>query len=99
MGQLYEGYLDRVKQAEAEQANQEQVELLAKYAELAETKLRELNQPYTSDDVLKVASFMIDTDAEFIEQQEKIAEFEEAGRILADAFVTELQKKAAIEER
>lgn len=94
MGKLLDLYEGQQKTAEQEQEKQAQLELLSKYAELATKELEKTGQEFTSDDVVKVASFMIETDLAIEEEQAKVAEFVEAGQILARAFVAELQKQA-----
>ncbi len=51
-----------------------QVEILTKIAEYAEDLLIENGEPYTADDVIKVASFLIDNEIEEEQEQEKLAE-------------------------
>lgn len=56
-----------------------QIEILTKFAEYAEDLLIQNGEEYTADDVIKVASFLIDNEID-TEQQEKVAEAYEAGR-------------------
>lgn len=49
-----------------------QVEILAKFAEYAEDLLIQNGEEYTADDVIKVASFLIDNEID-TEQTEKTA--------------------------
>ena len=91
MGKLLETYDQLTKVAEQETEKQLQVELLQKYAEVAEETLKEQGQKYTKDDVVKVASWMIEQDAIAAEEEEKIADFVDAGKIMAQAFISELQ--------
>ena len=67
-------------------------ELLRKYAEAACQLLDANKEPYNDDDVIKVASFLIDYDTACID---KIAEYEEQGRLIAHGFWTELEKMSA----
>lgn len=56
-----------------------QIEILTKFAEYAEDLLIQNGEAYTPDDVIKVASFLIDNEID-AEQHEKVAEAYEAGR-------------------
>ena len=51
----------------------------------------ENGEQYTEDDVIKLACAMIDHDLEVEDNMEKVAELDEAGRIMARAFLSELQ--------
>jgi len=66
-------------------------EFLEKYASLATQFLEENKKPFTNDDIVKVASFLIETDIVI----EKVAEAEDTGRILADSFWNHFTKLAA----
>jgi len=93
MADLLKKYEEMQKQAEAEREVQERVEVLVKYATAAEQMLAdEFGDKYTEDDVIKLASFLIDHDLETMEEQEKVAEYDQLGRIMAQAFVDELNK-------
>lgn len=82
------------KEAEAKALIQERVEVIEKYASLAEELLtKEYGKDYTQDDVVELADKMIQHDLSVEEQQEKVAEYDEAGRIMARAFVEELRKE------
>lgn len=94
MGNLLKLYEGLQESAEVEQEKQAQLEIFAKYAELATEELKKLGKEYTNEDVTKVASFMIETDLAIEEEQAKVAEFVEAGQILARAFVEEVKKQA-----
>jgi hypothetical protein len=94
MGDLLTLYESMQKTAEVEQEKNAHIETLQKYAELAETKLKENGAEYTEEDVVKVASFMIDHDIAYEDKMSKIAEFVEAGQIMARSFAAELQKTA-----
>jgi len=80
-------------------AELERVEILTKYAEAADTLLtEEYGEDYEEDDVIKLAGYMLDYDIEQEEIMEKVAEFDQAGRIMARAHWDEIQKLAAEEE-
>jgi hypothetical protein len=64
----------------------EMEKIAAEYAELAQALLEENGQPYGDDDIVKVASFLIDADYE----QEEVDE----DAIRAAAFYDELEKSA-----
>ena len=91
MGRLLDIYETQIKTAEVEEQEEQQAEILQKYAEFAETQLQELGQEYTEEDVIKVASFALENDMAAAEAEEKIAAFEEAGRSLARSFVAEFE--------
>jgi len=84
---------DVVKEAEATQEVDERVEVLAKYAEAADGLLAdEYGEDYDENDVEKLATLMINYDIENEEAAEKVAEFEQAGQIMANAFAQELDR-------
>ena len=84
---------EQVKEAEATQEVDERVEVLAKYAEAADGLLsEEYGEDYNEEDVEKLAKLMIDYDIEQEEAAEKVAEFEQAGQIMAHAFAQELDR-------
>lgn len=91
---LLKRYEEMQKNAEEEQLKQAQVETLVKFAEVAEQLLQEQGQEYTADDVVKVASFLIDQQLEVEEESEKVAEATEYGRIMARGFLEELNNNA-----
>ena len=102
---LLETY-ELTKQAELEAQPEEEVklaeermELLAKYAEFADNALREeYGDDYTEEDVEKLAEMLIARDIEISEEQEKVAELVDAGKVLARSFAEELQKIADQQE-
>ncbi len=96
---LLETY-DLMKQAEQEveisNGEQEKVaermEVLAKYAEVAEEALKaEFGEDYELTDVEKLAEMLIQKDLETNEEEVKVAELVEAGQIMAHSFAEELQ--------
>jgi hypothetical protein len=93
MEKLIDVYGAMVKEAEVKVA-EEKVAELAKYAEAADTLLAaEYGDDYDAKDVEKLASMMIEHDMGITapEETEKVAELQEAGRIMARAFIEELQ--------
>lgn len=91
-------YDQMTKEAEAEkQVSEEvndQVEVLQKYASTAEEALRdEYGEDFTADDVEKLASMMIEHDLEQEYLEEKVAEYVQAGTIIAKAFKAELERE------
>lgn len=100
---LLETY-ELIKQAEQEaqpleeeevKIAEERMELLAKYAEFADNALREeYGDDYTEEDVEKLAEMLIERDMEISEEQEKVAEIVDAGKVLARSFAEELQNIA-----
>jgi len=95
MAKLLDVYESMVKEAaetqEDEQLKQAQVEALAKYAHAADDLLAaEYGEDYTQEDVEKLASMMIEHDLQEEAEEEKTAEWDEAGRQMARAFIQEL---------
>lgn len=79
---------------EAEQLQAARVEVLAKYAEAADEILSsEYGNDYEEADVEKLASYLIDRDVAEEEQHEKVAEYVEAGQIMARSFIEELNNE------
>ena len=97
MASLLEVHTQLLKEAEeklaAEQLITERVAVLEKYANTAQ-ELMQQNYPndHTQSDVVELAERMIQHDLSIEEQQQKIAELDEAGRIMARAFVDEVNK-------
>lgn len=76
---------------EAQETTNNRVEVLAKYAEAANGVLaEEYGDEYTEEDVVKLATYLIDRDIDEEENVEKVAEYVEAGQIMARSFVEEL---------
>lgn len=74
---------------------EERMEILSKYAEFADNALKEeFGTDYTEEDVEKLAEMLIRRDLEISEEEEKIAELADAGKVLARSFAEELQKIA-----
>jgi hypothetical protein len=100
MSQLLDTYNEMLKVAADRETLTERVSILEKYAGLAETELQK-NYPnnFTKEDVVELADQMIQHDINIEEQQvkqaellEKIAELDEAGRIMARSFWDESLK-------
>lgn len=78
---------------------EQEVEVLSKYAAVADEMLtKDHGEDYNEDDVAELAGYLIDHDMEVQAQQEKVAEYVEAGQIMARAFSTEMAKLAAAQE-
>jgi len=89
---LLETYEAMQKEAQVEQEKQERVEMLVKYASAAEELLeKEYGTDYQAEDVEKLAENLIALDMQTQEEQEKVAEYTEAGRIIARAYIEELK--------
>jgi len=81
---------------EAAELQKNRVGVIAKYAEAANSLLHEeYDTDYNEADVIKLASYLIDTDIEEEEAVEKVAEYIEAGQIMARSFVEELNSDDA----
>jgi hypothetical protein len=89
-------YENMQKEAEAKALIQERVDVIEKYASLAEGLLQqEYNKDYTQDDVVELTDKMIQHDLAVEDQLAKVAEYDEAGRIMARSFVEEIRKTPA----
>jgi hypothetical protein len=72
---------------------EERIRVIEKYATAAQ-ELMNQNYPnnHTQEDVEQLAELMIDHDLKVEEEQQKVAELDEAGRVMARAFVDEVNK-------
>jgi len=71
-----------------------QVEILEKYASFAEDLLVEQGREYTADDVVEVASYLINNDIDMeTKEAEKVAYYKEAGAVMAQGFIEQLKKQ------
>ena len=78
-------------QKEAEAAENARVEVLHKYASAADELLaNEYGDDYDENDVVELAQKLINNDIETEQAQEKVAEYVEAGTVMARAFINEL---------
>ena len=76
---------------EAQAAGAARVEVLNKYASAADNLLaEEYGDDYDENDVVELAQRLINHDVEQEEAQEKVAEYVEAGTVMARAFISEL---------
>ncbi len=92
MGTLLEMYENLTKQAEEQQVDDERVQVIEKYAQVAQGLLeKEYPNNFTDEDVVKLADALIQHDIGAEESLEKLAELEDAGRVIARAFIAELQ--------
>ena len=99
MSNLLDTYEDMQKQAEVQKLVDARMETISKYATYAEDKLREeFGEDFTEDDVEKLASALLDNDISVDESQEKVAEFDEAGRVMARSFLSELESNSNSKE-
>lgn len=88
---LLEQYENMLKEAEVDQEKTAEMEVLEKYASVAEELLEEnYGDDYNAKDVEDLAYGLIEKDAAEEEAMEKIAEIDQMGRIMAHAFVDEL---------
>ncbi len=93
MGNLTQLHEEMLKQAAEDQATQENVNVLVKYATYAEELLEErFGDDYTEDDVEKLAEALIENDLAVEADQEKVAEYDELGRVMARGFLNELEQ-------
>ena len=81
------------EQAEQSQLVEERVRVIEKYASVAKSLMNDFfPNNHTEDDVLEMADTLIQHDLQVEEQQQKVAELEEAGRIMARGFIAEQNK-------
>ena len=82
------------KKAALDKVARERVEILTKYVSLAEEMLSSKHgDNYNEADVTKLAGYLIERDVELHDAQEKIAEYTTAGKIMAKAFLDEVNSK------
>jgi hypothetical protein len=92
---LLEVYEQMTKEAtektEQTKLAEERIRVIEKYAAAAQ-ELMNKNYPnnHTDEDVVQLAELMINHDLQVEEEQQKVAELDEAGRVMARAFVDEL---------
>jgi hypothetical protein len=95
MSRLLEVYEEMRKEAEAAVIEGNLVEMLSKYAEAAEAALvEEYGSDYDVNDVASLANGLMERDAEFIQEQEKVAEYDQIGRQMAQMYVENMLKEA-----
>lgn len=92
---IHEEMLKEAKEQEVTEEENEEVkerlEVLSKYAALAEELLEEeYGEDYNEEDVTKLAEYIIDSDLQAQEEYEKVAEYDQYGRIMARAYVDEI---------
>ena len=79
---------------EAQALDNARVEVLTKYASAADELLaQEYGDDYEEGDVVELAQKMINHDIQEEENQEKVAEYVEAGQVMARAFISELNNQ------
>lgn len=89
---LMETYEAMQKEAEVAEVEAQRRDVLTKYASAAEELLEnEYGDDYNAEDVELLAEALIEADVQAAEQQEKVAEYENAGKLMAQAFVEELK--------
>ena len=82
------------KKAALDKVARERVEILTKYASLAEEMLSEKHgNNYNEKDVTKLSEYLIERELQLQDAQEKIAEYTTAGKIMAKAFLDEVNTK------
>ncbi len=95
---LLDTYEAMQKEAAANEVDAQRREMLTKYASAAEELLEnEYGEDYKAEDVENLAEKLIDLDVEAVEEQQKVAEYVEAGKVMANAFIEELKEKKAKE--
>jgi hypothetical protein len=87
---LIDTYNEMTKEAQVDSVVNERIEILEKYAAAAENMLEnEYGQDYSAQDVHDLTTAIIDHDLAVEAEQEKVAELDEAGRVMARAFIDE----------
>jgi hypothetical protein len=100
MSNLLEIHEQMLKEAETKQLMEDRVSILEKYAAYAEQLLqKDYPNNFNKSDVVELADKMIQHDIEVEEQQakeaelqEKVAEVDALGRVMARSYWDELQK-------
>ena len=78
-------------QKEAQAEENERLNVLTKYASAADGLLAEqFGEDYEEADVIELAEKMINHDVAQEQSQEKVAEYVEAGQVMARAFIGEI---------
>jgi hypothetical protein len=93
--QVHEEMLKQANEkAEQTKLAEERVRVIEKYATAAkELMVQRFPNDHTDEDVAELAEAMINHDLVVEEEQQKVAELEEAGRVMARAFVEEVKKE------
>ncbi len=95
---LLDTYEVMQKEAAANEVESQRREMLTKYASAAEELLEEeYGEDYKAEDVENLAEKLIELDEEAVEEQQKVAEYVEAGKVMAKSFIKELKEKKATE--
>lgn len=96
MARLLEVYEEMLKEAEFAKVAEEIQFMFAKYAETAESLLKEeYGTDFNKEDVESLARGLMERDSEIIEETQKVAEYEQIGRTLAQEFAKEVKTAAA----
>jgi hypothetical protein len=96
MSRLLEVYETMRKEAEAAEVQSNLKEMFSKYAETAESLLaEEYGKDYDVNDVASLANGLMVRDAEIVQEQEKVAEYDSIGRQLAHTYFENMKKEAA----
>jgi hypothetical protein len=92
--QVHEQMLKAAEEKAAQaQIVEERVRILEKYASVAQSLMNEaFPNNHTEADVIELVDGLIQHDLQIEEQQQKVAELEEAGRIMARGFMAETNK-------
>lgn len=81
------------EKAEQTKLAEERVLVIEKYASTAKALMNQaFPNNHTEQDVIELADAMIQHDLAVEEQQQKVAELEEAGRIMARGFMAEVNQ-------
>jgi len=97
MARLLEVYDEMLKEAELSKMAEEVQFMFAKYAETAESLLKEeYGTEFDVNDVESLARGLMERDSEILEETQKVAEYEEIGRQIAREFAEEVKKEAAL---
>jgi len=99
MARLLEVYKDMLKEAEFSKMAEEVQLMFEKYAETAESLLKEeYGTDFNAEDIESLARGLMERDSNIIEETEKVAEYEEIGRQLARDFAEEVKTAAVAGE-
>lgn len=95
---LLDVYDGMVKSAEEEIVLDERREMIAKYAAFATEKLSEKYDDFTPEEVKDLTVALIEHDTSVEEAQEKVADYVQAGQIMARSYLDELDKASENKE-
>lgn len=89
---LLELYDNMTKKAEETKVQSEQMAVIEEFAKLAEEQLKSEGKTVTADEIATRTDALIQEALSVEEMQQKVAELDESGRVMARAFWDEYQQ-------